>query len=895
MKEGRKVMDFRNKFTLTLIILVIPFFFSTDLHCKENLILNGDFSKIDSMGKPKHWGFSFGKKGSKVIYSIADGPSPKKNALKLECSLFTGGRVILKQDNVLKVKKGRRIYISFWVKKENIQKPNINLHIMQIEPWTPLAKTTFPASEEWRKVELVINFGKDAEYTRFEIFFTEEGTLYLSDIIVEETDRSPLEFNAIRQNMIKRSKIPTEKNMVINSSFETGINDWGVEHLDHNIAEIDNTQSVHGKRSAMIDFNKDRVPYGYKEYSYVAMIKLNEIQFVTKDWIRLKEGETYTLSLFLKSNNPSQNVKIGMRYMTGQSDLKNYNVSSDWKRYSHSFKAKDTFGTIVISSSTSRDKGMLWIDAIQLEKGTQATEYKPRYPVEIGLMAKRKGNIYYSDEEIIIDLVKYFSTKNINVRIHTKFLNYREEVISEKKWQLTSDSNVIEIKAPFTKNGYYKLEALVSGKNFEYRIVMPFIIIFPYSEKYKDADAKFGINHQYYSDLCLDLSKEAGVGWIRNWSLKWNDVEPEKGRFDFSRQDIFLKRAQKHNFKTLFILPDPSSSWASTAPKNLKGKRLGDTYVDLWYLPKDMKDYKNYVTKCVTRYKDVSEVFEILNEPYKAKTQKWKIEDKYEEFLNIANEAIKETKKDIKIMRCGLGYLRKDNEKNISATRLSDITGEHGYPTYNDTKKFIKTVQNKKNFYTKNNLKQDLWWTEYGKYSHDEPHHRYARFDHFLANKDEKTASIYSLKYLTILFSHGFSKVFFHTRTWPLGVHIQPTGVYFDMLFKYDAIPMKFFPVCNAFSWLIPPGSSPGTPINEEGPIFSYSYKNKDKKILIFWTDKKNIKLEKELIADAKNIKLYDMMGGSIAKVGHATDEPVYISGEMKTIDAIEKYFKPSG
>jgi hypothetical protein len=278
-------------------------------------------------------------------------------------------------------------------------------------------------------------------------------------------------------------------------------------------------------------------------------------------------------------------------------------------------------------------------------------------------------------------------------------------------------------------------------------------------------------------------------------------------------------------------------------------------------------------------------VFEIFNEPFK--TQGWHVTEKYHEFLEAARMAVEKSNKDIEIMRCGLGYLSRDPDANLTATMLSDLTSEHGYATYNDSKQWIKKVAPKAEYYRKHNLKRDIWWTEYGKYVHDEPNYIYDRFDHFLGNKDECTSTAYSIKYLTILFSHGVTKVFFHSRFWPLCINKMWNGVYFDMHFKYGALPMKFFPACNAFAYLIPPGSSGGTPLMEDGPVFAYSFENEDEKILVFWTDKQEVKLEKEIVPDNVNLRTYDMMGGPLRTLRSAGDEPVYVIGKKSAVDAI--------
>ena len=104
-------------------------------------------------------------------------------------------------------------------------------------------------------------------------------------------------------------------------------------------------------------------------------------------------------------------------------------------------------------------------------------------------------------------------------------------------------------------------------------------------------------------------------------------------------------------------------------------------------------------------------------------------------------------------------------------------------------------------FLQRHGVKTDIWFTEYGKYSNDDPSYKHAAFDHYHANSDERTAAAYNIKYLVILFSHGVSRVFFHQRTWPLGLNDKGNRIHFDMLFDYGPRPHKFFPGVNALAY----------------------------------------------------------------------------------------------
>ena len=53
--------------------------------------------------------------------------------------------------------------------------------------------------------------------------------------------------------------------------------------------------------------------------------------------------------------------------------------------------------------------------------------------------------------------------------------------------------------------------------------------------------------------------------WWRDWSAKWQTVEPEKGQFDFTAADAQIQRVLDLDSEVEVLLPFPSASWSTTA------------------------------------------------------------------------------------------------------------------------------------------------------------------------------------------------------------------------------------------------------------------------------------------------------------------------------------------
>ena len=864
-----------------------------------NMLGNADLSARGADGLPTQWEVRFEGEGVKGTTAMVAGPEGKP-AIRIECTAFPAGSnrawVIFKQDGTVKTKPGQKLSMSFWLKKEGMRSDSVTMAVMRKKPWGTIAQARLPATETWQETQIIVQpaaAGGDCDDTRFEIFFMETGTLYLADLRVAETSKSMIVVNPIRQQMVRETRLAAEKNLIRNGSFEVGTSDWGTSAFDYGVVKIDPTAAHHGASSGVVELNRAALPSGYKDYPKATEVLFESVRTVTKGWLRFEEGQAYTLSVFLKSDRPGRQAKIEAYFMTGESEAKTVSLSDRWQRYVLTFQAPDLFGFVGISAATEDGEARLWIDEVQLERGEQATDYASRYPVELALHAQRPGGVHYTGEQVVLGLETWFRTPADQAEVELSVADFRGQRVGGETLALTAGSAPTKWQVPVADNGYYVLSATVRGKGFEYRTEQPLVIVYPYAKTYGNRGARFGTNHPYYTDLLQGVAQDAGVFWVRDWTLKWDNVEPKQGVWDFSGPEIFFARAKRLNLRVQAILPDPSAGWASSGPPEARGKRLGDAYEDLWYLPKDMADYHRYVRECITRYRDITDAWEVLNEPAAHKCRDWLVGENYEQFLLAVKEEAAKVDPALKIMRCGLHYLDQAEEPNARAARLADILSEHVYPQYTNTLTFLGHVQRITDFQAAHDAKRDIWFTEYGMYSNDHSNVMHAMSSSYVTYGDERIAAAYNVKYLTILFSHGVSKVFFHQRTWPLGLNKRSHRIHFDMLFDYGPRPHKFFVAANAMAWLLPPGTKPGVPVCETGPVFAYGFERPDDRVLVVWTDGVESALTREMQAAMQGVTVYDVMGGKLDQLNAFSDDPVYLVGSVSRITALERLLRP--
>ena len=90
----------------------------------------------------------------------------------------------------------------------------------------------------------------------------------------------------------------------------------------------------------------------------------------------------------------------------------------------------------------------------------------------------------------------------------------------------------------------------------------------------------------------LRMMKEAGIGLDRT-DLDWAQVEPDKGKWNFSRWDAVLDAAEQNGITILPILAGIQPKWGSP-------------------LTAHMDEWKNYITTVVNRYKGRIGIYEIF-------------------------------------------------------------------------------------------------------------------------------------------------------------------------------------------------------------------------------------------------------------------------------------------
>jgi len=247
-------------------------------------------------------------------------------------------------------------------------------------------------------------------------------------------------------------------------------------------------------------------------------------------------------------------------------------------------------------------------------------------------------------------------------------------------------------------------------------LMLILVFLIPYNAKMAEPDSRFGINAFVLNrynweewDKPINLLKDLRVNWTREEFI-WKQIEPEKGKYDWTFYDRAFEKISGSNINVLGII-DYSAPWATDDPNRADADK---------YMP-NPDDWRDYVGKVVERYGNKVKYWQIWNEPNLSVFFKPEPDaGKYVELLKIASQEIRLRDGNAKVVLGGLsgvdvGYL--GELKSLGAGEYFDIIALHPYRFdfksppesggfMDDLKKAEKASEDFNN--------KNIWFTEFG-------------------------------------------------------------------------------------------------------------------------------------------------------------------------------------
>ena len=608
-------------------------------------------------------------------------------------------------------------------------------------------------------------------------------------------------------------------------------------------------------------------------------------------------------------------ARLAVRQFERGSFDKPVRVSTDWRRYVLAFKPTARWCYVLAGPDLSEvdardnprppDLATVWLDAVQLEQGSAPTDFAPRAPVEFGITTDKQGNVFGWDEPLEFRLA--VSGSGVKQRARAAIALRLTDFFDKEVWVDSLEVDVppsgtveeqMELPPDERRRGFLRLEAVLKGGGVTAGRSMRLASI----PVHAGGDSRFGVNHAYPWPHLLDLSRKAGLVWVRDWSLKWQTVEPERGRFDFTETDFQIDRPTKHGLKVLGLLPFPSSHWASSAPESVKVTgRYPENRVRVAYAPRDQAEFETYVGRTVAHYRGRIRWWQAFNEPlftsYSLPRSKGYGGRDYARWTKAFARAARKADPECRVL-AGIGYLgegriMEDFNEFFAAGGLAavDAVDIHHYPRLRPPEFAGNLLDQLNALMEKHGGRKPIWLTEYGYYADDEP---WARpmpnhgFNQPLPN--EQVQGAYAVRWAAVMFSRGVDKVFYHAGTCDGIDRDSLQGIFYE----YGGTPHKIYAAQAVMARLLTPACTPAGRLDLGDGVHGYLFRDGARLVAVVWSVA-GAKAQPVRLADAK-LRLADIMGRPLAArqlTPGAT--PVYVLADGMTDAAFRAGLKAGG
>lgn len=591
-----------------------------------------------------------------------------------------------------------------------------------------------------------------------------------------------------------------------NSSFECGrdgwssigqVTGWGGD-LSSLYGLIQKENAYDGSYCFKIELGEGKTPVTHFAIYPSAKIIQKAPLVGNIGWLRVEKGASYTFSAYMRADRDNVPAKLVLWLGTDQREwaqpdkrYKDVILTKNWKRYSFTLTVEEPDVFISLGPDLTAypgDCATVWIDAVQLEKGNEATEYIYREDVGIGFDSEKFGDVFSYPEPVNFKLFADNRTsKQAKIRFKVELTDYFDNRIPEIIKELTIPANSLldnKLEMGISKLGHYRGTISWEINNIKYEKKLKFA----YSQQYKFNDSPFAINHAPTTEeLCRTL-KKIGITWARDWSIDWNQLEPVEGKLSFEKSDYQIDRVLDAGMNIMALLPPfPSAVWASSAPENIDELMGLVNYPKEWhrtgFAPKDTDKLLAFIDKAVNRYKDRINCWEFLNEPihtiYALPGEHKKIRPPYvpADYVNLLREAyetMKQADPDCTViggLQQAPGY-RIDEFIQAGGLDYLDVYSIHPYGAFLGPKAapegFISKMDTLLSAMDSSKAgRKPIWATECGYYAEDDkPWLPWVPpKGHSSANSQldsEKICADYLIRFSAIMLAHGVEKIFYH-------------------------------------------------------------------------------------------------------------------------------------
>jgi hypothetical protein len=865
--------------SLFLIVSMLTLSVSMNAAGNDNMVINGGFEQdTDGDGMADNWYFS-GDGGVTATWTRDQG-FVGQYSQKITCTQLThlssSSYVILAQKNTVQLVEGMWYKISFAAKQEGILSQVALVSISNTITWHDVGLNKwFQVTSQWKQFEFVFQATETLlDNSRLQFGYASIGTFWLDDVRLEPSEPVVERFT--------ETVLPTTAvNLLPNSSFECGLSGWGsiadlpygMGNLNLPVGEVDTTTSKFHGASLKISITKGTTPIYYFD-GWLYRIPVKDPLLANKGWITVEPGADYTLSAYMKSDYGGLYSVFSVQEAFGEKKELQLHVFTDWNRYVFRFRPESDQIFIALGldlKDSVIQTGTVWIDGVQLEKNFKAQDYQPRATVEVGLETNRLGNLFPYGVEPEMTATVFNSDNTVRtITLHITTTDFDDAVVHEANLSVDVSPRQtirIPIDSGVRLKGFYRMYLSCEGAEVAMTRPLRFAIIEPYTKK----DSLFGMNHAWPWSHLLDLSKQIGILWYRDWSLQWQYVEPEKGKFEFTEPDYQINRLLERGLNVLPLLPFPSGNWSSSA-----GPEVNDPgYVgSMAYMPRDLEEFSSYVRHTVQHYDGLLNIWEILNEPiyssYALPEEKGYQVSDYVKLLQVAYRAVKTVEPEALVIGGVGGPTHAIEFIDAGGLTSVDILNLHIFPGLTAPDAYEEPLHQVREQMNSMGIDIPVWLTEGGYYADDnKPSEPWNGWLSPLGSEIE--ASEWQIKFNTLLLAYGTERIFYHSGD-SSGINNEDLeGIFFE----WGAAPRKMLVTQAAMANLLSPPTKSLGPIKSPNGLKAYGFESDGGTVIVAWTQEGSENIEVSLAG--KPWRVVDLQGNELElDTISLTSRPVY-------------------
>lgn len=884
----------------------------------ENLVANGDFAEAAGDG-PVHWEAAGDQHVDQRLEVARDsGANPHA---RLVCTRFEkrgpASHAMLAQTGVVALRKGRTYEFSCRARAEGLAGGAVDLAVSNTRHWSNCGlRGSLPVTRRWKTFRRVFHATQTvaAADTRLQFWFGETGTLCLDDVRIAEIRMKDVAYTDV---------VPAAggRNRVRNGSFEAGPAGWSSEgtrtgwgNLSRLQGRVESGDAPHGRSFLRIPLGGETTPVLAFDYYEATVRRELAPMAVTLGWIEVEPGTPHTLSAWMRAGRDGVRARLGVRSQrpTGgrQDDAESLRLTAEWKRYTVTFRPAHPYAYVFAGPDLEEEaEGHVDLDAVQLESGAAATTFAPRRTVEAGLEPSAPGGLFVAGGEnaLAVRLVNHGDAA-VRCTLAFEVTDFFDRPVDWPGMEAEVEPRTVLVRRlhlPPDWRGYYGVRWTLEGGGPAETGSLRLAVV----PKRRSDDSVLGINHAFATPYLVRQAMRGGVGWFRDWSLKWQHVEPERGTFRWERAGDQIRRVTDLGANLVCLLPPfPSADWISEAPDTLPKRGYPASRLPAAWAPKEPAELARFIGQAVRRYKDRVRVWEFLNEPiftdYALPGDSGNRYDgpnyspaDYVRLLATASKAMKEADPACRVIGgIAAGPLHLTPEVlDAGILKHIDILNLHAYPGARRPEGYVPQMDRLLSLMDAAGGRVPIWITEFAYYAVDDlPRDpfvpRRGSWSEQRLLESERACADLTVRYVAVNLSRGAEKVFIHS-----GSSGSAHEANFECpLFAYGGAPRKVLPALAVLADLLGPEPTFVAERRFGQTGWALAFRNRRQSVVLLWSTEADSGAT-VAVPPTPGLARFDLMGrpGDVGPVTLSTS-PVYLVGPPGKAKAVLDALRPS-